>query len=84
MQTRLFDACACYFPITFKPPADDTFGITSDMLIDALEESMCGVRSLLPIAVPFLVEQLLESELAVGKTHALKALVRLANDYGPR
>lgn len=33
MAERIYEAVACYFPITFQPPADDPFGITSEMLI---------------------------------------------------
>lgn len=32
----LFDITFCYFPITFTPPADDPYGITSDDLVVAL------------------------------------------------
>ena len=31
---RLFEACACYFPITFQPPPDDPFGITPEVRYD--------------------------------------------------
>jgi DNA repair/transcription protein MET18/MMS19 len=32
----LFDIVFCYFPITFRPPPDDPYGITSDDLKLAL------------------------------------------------
>lgn len=32
----LFDITFCYFPITFTPPPDDPYGISSDDLIVAL------------------------------------------------
>ena len=32
----LFSAASCYFPITFTPPPNDTVGITTAMLRDAL------------------------------------------------
>lgn len=32
----LFDITFCYFPITFTPPPDDPYGITSDDLVLAL------------------------------------------------
>lgn len=32
----LFDITFCYFPITFTPPSDDPYGITSDDLVVAL------------------------------------------------
>lgn len=32
----LFNITFCYFPITFRPPPDDPYGITSDDLKKAL------------------------------------------------
>lgn len=32
----LFDITFCYFPITFTPPPDDPYGISSDDLVVAL------------------------------------------------
>ena len=39
---RLFDAAACYFPITFTPPPDDPFGISPEALTLLLEDCLCG------------------------------------------
>jgi DNA repair/transcription protein MET18/MMS19 len=36
----LFSAASCYFPITFTPPPNDTVGITTAMLRDALLECL--------------------------------------------
>lgn len=42
----LFDVTFCYFPITFTPPADDPYGISSEDLVVALRSdtptSRCG------------------------------------------
>ena len=36
MSQDLFNITFCYFPITFRPPPDDPYGITSDDLKNAL------------------------------------------------
>jgi hypothetical protein len=41
LSARVFEALNCYFPITFSPPPNDPFGITSEMLVSALEDCLC-------------------------------------------
>lgn len=41
----LFDVTFCYFPITFKPPPDDPYGITADDLKKALRYIQARSRS---------------------------------------
>ena len=41
LSIRIFETLNCYFPITFRPPPNDPFGITSEMLISALEDCLC-------------------------------------------
>ena len=41
LSQRVFDALVCYFPITFSPPPNDPFGITSEMLVSSLESCLC-------------------------------------------
>jgi DNA repair/transcription protein MET18/MMS19 len=36
----LFQACACYFPITFKPPPNDPYGVTQEGLILGLRRCL--------------------------------------------
>jgi len=83
LQQLLFDGVECYFPITFAPPPDDVFGVTTDMLVDALQAVMCGMP-LLRLSMPFLTEQLEIADLMIGKRHALQALVHLAREFGIR
>ena len=40
----LFSAASCYFPITFTPPPNDTVGITTSMLRDALLDCLTADR----------------------------------------
>jgi hypothetical protein len=42
LSVRVFEAVNCYFPITFNPPPNDPFGITSEMLITSLEDCLCS------------------------------------------
>ena len=44
IATSLYENTVCYFPITFVPPEDDPFGITSEMLIRALEDCLVLVE----------------------------------------
>lgn len=83
LQQLLFDAVECYFPITFAPPPDDVFGVTTDMLVDALQAVMCS-PPLLRLSTPFLIEQLEIADLSIGKRHSLQALVQQAKDSGVR
>ena len=55
---RVFEALACYFPITFTPPEDDPHGITPHQLQRALFEALVAHRGLLPHLLPFLLTQL--------------------------
>ena len=36
----LFEACACYFPITFRPPPNDPYGVTQEGLILGLRRCL--------------------------------------------
>lgn len=36
MTQSFFDVTFCYFPITFRPPPDDPYGITSEQLKEKL------------------------------------------------
>jgi hypothetical protein len=38
----LFDVTACYFPITFKPPPNDPYGVTSEELVMSYLQLICG------------------------------------------
>ena len=83
LQQTLFDAVSCYFPITFTPPPDDVFGVTSSMLVEALHEVLCDT-SCARLSIPFLVDQLEIADLNIGKRHALQALVYQTRTIGLR
>lgn len=54
----LFDAVFAYFPITFRPPPDDPYGITAQDLKDRLQDCIASTRYLAPHAIPALIDKL--------------------------
>ena len=78
---KIFDATSCYFPITFSPPPNDPFGVTSDSLVAALEDCLCAHKALLLYTIPYSIDQL-HSDSSIGRTHALKLLNRIVKTEG--
>ncbi|KAF8074920.1 Dos2-interacting transcription regulator of RNA-Pol-II-domain-containing protein [Lyophyllum atratum] len=54
----LFNITYCYFPITFRPPPNDPYGITTEDLQKALRGSLNASPSFGPMAVPVFLEKL--------------------------
>ena len=54
----LFDAVFCYFPITFRPPPDDPYGITAQDLKTRLRECISASTQFAPLAFPQLLDKL--------------------------
>ena len=53
-----FDEIACYFPINFKPPKNDTHKITPQQLQELLGKCMLATPALTQQVVPYLLEKL--------------------------
>ncbi|EQC38839.1 hypothetical protein SDRG_03797 [Saprolegnia diclina VS20] len=53
-----FDATSCYFPITFRPPPNDPYGITSEDLVLALRSVFVGHDSLAKHVLPMVLDKL--------------------------
>ena len=81
---KIFENVACYFPITFTPPDDDTYGVTTEMLINSLENVFCVHSVLHKYVLPFLIDHLTD-ESSVGRVQATKFLVRIGSseEYSP-
>ena len=47
-----------YFPITFKPPPNDPYGITPEQLKDRLRDCIASTDALAPYAIPALLDKL--------------------------
>ena len=54
----LFEAVFNYFPITFKPPPDDPYGITAQDLKDRLRDCIAANSGFAPYAFPALLDKL--------------------------
>lgn len=54
----LFGVVFCYFPITFRPPPDDVYGITADDLKVALRDCISATPLFAKYAMPLLMEKL--------------------------
>ena len=53
-----FEAVFNYFPITFKPPPDDPYGITAQDLKDRLRNCISATGFFAPYAFPALLDKL--------------------------
>ncbi|KIK61642.1 hypothetical protein GYMLUDRAFT_996292 [Collybiopsis luxurians FD-317 M1] len=54
----LFNITFCYFPITFRPPPNDPYGITTDDLRQALRGCLNATPVFGPLAIPVFLEKL--------------------------
>ena len=65
----MFESVFNYFPITFKPPPGDPFGITAQDLKDRLKDCIASTSDFAPYAFPALLDKLDSSSLntKVGK-----------------
>ena len=54
----MFDSVFCYFPITFRPPPDDPYGITAQDLKGRLKDCIAASSLFAPFAFPQLIDKL--------------------------
>ncbi|GAA5990089.1 hypothetical protein JCM10908_005818 [Rhodotorula pacifica] len=78
---ELFDITFCYFPITFTPPPDDPYGISSEDLIIALRGCLSATALLGPLALPLFFDKL-QAASEKAKRQTLQALVACFPIYG--
>ncbi|SGZ26113.1 BQ5605_C024g09837 [Microbotryum silenes-dioicae] len=82
----LFDVTFCYFPITFNPPKDDPYGITSEDLIVALRHCLSATPYFGKLALPLFLDKMqAASEKAKPDFHqrqTLQALIICFPIYG--
>lgn len=79
----LFDAVFNYFPITFRPPPDDPYGITAQDLKDRLRDCISSTSEFAPYAFPALLDKL-DSTSMNTKRDVLQTITASVNEYGPR
>ncbi|PYH41208.1 MET18/MMS19 family protein [Aspergillus saccharolyticus JOP 1030-1] len=78
----LFDAVYNYFPITFRPPPNDPYGITAQDLKDRLQDCISSNSLFAPHAIPSLLDKL-DSTSPNVKRDALNALIACIESYDP-
>lgn len=78
----LFEAVFNYFPITFRPPPDDPYGISAQDLKDRLRECISSNGYFAPYAFPALLDKL-DSASMNTKRDVLRALHDSVAKYGP-
>src|SRR5271156_2232329 len=54
----LFDSVYAYFPIIFRPPSNDPYGITAQDLKDRLQDCLSASKLLAPYVIPNLLDKL--------------------------
>lgn len=80
---ELFDAVFNYFPITFRPPPDDPYGITAQDLKDRLKECISSTPDFAPYSFPALLDKL-DSTSMNTKRDVLQTITASVTEYGPR
>ncbi|KAJ5999961.1 hypothetical protein N7481_000370 [Penicillium waksmanii] len=78
----LFDSVYNYFPITFRPPPNDPYGITAQDLKDRLQDCLSSTSQLAPHTIPALLDKL-DSTSPNVKKDALNALIACVHSYSP-
>jgi len=79
---ELFDAVFNYFPITFRPPPDDPYGITAQDLKDRLKDCISSTADFAPYAFPALLDKL-DSTSMNTKRDVLQTITASVTEYGP-
>jgi len=79
---KLFDAVYAYFPITFRPPPNDPYGITAQDLKDRLRDCLSSTGLLAPSVFPNMLDRL-DSTSEIVKKDVLQALAACALNYDP-
>ncbi|PNS15880.1 hypothetical protein CAC42_7986 [Sphaceloma murrayae] len=79
----MFELVFNYFPITFKPPPGDPFGITAQDLKDRLRSCVASTADFAPYSFPALLDKLDSSSMNT-KRDVLQALVSCIGNYEPR
>ncbi|KDE05608.1 hypothetical protein MVLG_03980 [Microbotryum lychnidis-dioicae p1A1 Lamole] len=77
----LFDVTFCYFPITFNPPKDDPYGITSEDLIVALRHCLSATPYFGKLALPLFLDKM-QAASEKAKRQTLQALIICFPIYG--
>ncbi|KAI9492597.1 Dos2-interacting transcription regulator of RNA-Pol-II-domain-containing protein [Zychaea mexicana] len=77
----LFDFVFCYFPITFKPPPNDPYQITTEDLKQSLRQCLASTPYFANFATPLLIDKLLTST-GSAKRDTMETIGLCAPAYG--
>ncbi|GAA5820973.1 hypothetical protein JCM3770_006154 [Rhodotorula araucariae] len=77
----LFDITFCYFPITFTPPPDNPYGISSDDLIVALRACLSATPLFGRLALPLFFDKM-QAASEKAKRQTMQALTACFPIYG--
>ncbi|KAI6113119.1 ARM repeat-containing protein [Pisolithus sp. B1] len=77
-----FDITFCYFPITFRPPPNDPYGISADDLKSSLLPCLNATPAFGRLGVPLFLEKLTAGS-PVTKRDTLRAMSLCLPVYGP-
>lgn len=77
----LFESVFAYFPITFRPPPNDPYGITPENLKDRLRECIASNGLFAPYAFPQLIDKL-DSTSPNVKRDVIQTIKACAEGYG--
>ncbi|KAK7064893.1 MMS19 nucleotide excision repair [Favolaschia claudopus] len=71
----------CYFPITFRPPPNDPYGITADDLRDMLRRCLSAHHAFGPVGIPIFLEKMAAGSPAI-KRDTLQTMTECFSVYG--
>ncbi|KDQ61341.1 hypothetical protein JAAARDRAFT_190123 [Jaapia argillacea MUCL 33604] len=77
-----FNITFCYFPITFRPPPDDPYGITPEDLKQTLRSCLNATPAFGPLGIPLFLEKLTAGS-PITKRDTLRTLCSCLPVYGP-
>ncbi|EXJ88711.1 hypothetical protein A1O1_05643 [Capronia coronata CBS 617.96] len=78
----MFDSVYAYFPITFRPPPNDPYGITAQDLKDRLRDCLASTALFAPHTFPNMLDRL-DSTSNTVKKDVLQTLAACAINYAP-
>ncbi|PBK72546.1 ARM repeat-containing protein [Armillaria solidipes] len=76
-----FNITFCYFPITFRPPPNDPYGISADDLKHNLRRCLCATPVFGPMAIPVFLEKLTAGS-PITKRDTLQSMSECFPVYG--
>ncbi|KAF8637616.1 hypothetical protein AX17_002685 [Amanita inopinata Kibby_2008] len=77
-----FNITFCYFPITFRPPPNDPYGISTDQLRTSLRQCLNATPLFGSLAMPLFLEKLLAGS-PTTKRDTLQSMSACFTVYGP-